>query len=292
VDKKQASDLVNQTRSILPDARIMMCLPGNKIRTANLSEPIRLTKGESFILHDYEINYPFVTRFLKKGDIVLANDSIFSFEVVEAIDNSIKLLSHSDGLLFSNKGLNLKGIYKDLPFLFDKDRRLIEMATELKIDYLALSFVRNAEDVKEVRNILRNSNMHLIAKIETLSAVQNLDSIINEADSILVDRGDLSTEIGILKLATTQDRIIDAAFSAKKDVYLATHFLKNMETKPIPLIPEIIDLCKTIKSGIAGIQLSEETAIGKYPLECVKLVFEAFNSATMPEAGKIVTKKM
>ena len=285
VDEEQAERLVSQVRNILPKAHIMLCLPGNKIRTANLSEPIRLIKGESFILHNYEINYPHFSNYLKKGDIVLSNDSIFTFEVVNVKKTFIKFLSHSDGLLLSNKGLNIRKEYKNVPFLFDKDRRLIDVVQSSGIDHLALSFVRTADDIREVKGLLKDTNINIIAKIETFAATQNLKTIFDEVGSVLIDRGDLSTEVGILKLAMFQDRIVDSALKAGKDVYLATHFLKNMETKPVPLISEIIDLTKTLRMGISGIQLSEETAIGKYPIECIKLIFDVLK--TKDEGDKI-----
>lgn len=291
VDENQALKLIGQIRSILPNAKIMIDLPGNKIRTANLSEPIRLIKGECFILCDYQINYPYFYVHLNKGDIVFANDSIYSFEVVESSKSSIKLLSHSDGLLLSNKGLHVRGIHKNIPFLFERDHRLISMVCSSRVEYLALSFVRTAEDIREAKNKLKKLDTHIIAKIETLSAVKNLNNIFQEVESILIDRGDLSTEIGILKLAMVQERIIEAAKRAKINIYLATQFLKNMETKPVPLISEIVDLCKTVKSGINGIQLSEETAVGRYPVECVKLVFDAFkNSFTDFKYEKVLSQ--
>jgi len=277
-EKKQAARSIEQLRDILPDAKIMLDLPGNKVRTVELSEPIRLIKGECFNLYDYQINYSLFYTHLKKGDIVRANDSIFTLEVVEINKTTIKLLSHSEGILLSNKGLHVRGIHTDIPFLLERDHRLMDLVYSCSIDYLSLSFVRTASDIREVKKILNGQDVHIIAKIETQAAIDNLEHIFQEVESILIDRGDLSTDIDILKLAFIQEKVIEASLKAGKDVYLATQFLKNMETKPIPLISEIIDLCRTIMSGITGIQLSEETAVGKYPVECTKLVFDAFKN--------------
>lgn len=277
VDEKQAARMIGQIKAALPDAKIMVDLPCNKIRTANLAEPIRFIKGESFILYDYQINYPKFYTHLKKGDIVRANDSTLILEVVEVGRAVMKLLAHMDGILVSNKGLHVRGIHKDIPFLFERDRRLMDIAVSCRVNYLSLSYIRTVEDICQAREALKGTDIHIIAKIETHSALERLDSILAEVESVLVDRGDLSTEIDILNLAATQEKIITAGINAGKDVYLATQFLKNMETKPVPLISEVLDLCKTVKSGIAGIQLSEETAIGRYPVKCVKLVFDAFN---------------
>lgn len=277
-DEKQVGDIVSQVKSILPAAKIMIDLPGNKIRTENLSEPIRLIKGESFVIYDYEINYPEFCRILKRGDIIYANDSVFTFKVIETSKSKIKLLSYSDGLLISNKGLHVRGIHKNIPFIFKKDIKLLEAALSNNLDFLNLSFVRTAEDIQEVKKLLKGRDINIIAKIETLSAVNNLKTIFKEVGSVLIDRGDLSTEIDMLNLGRVQDSIIKAGIKSKKNVYLATQFLKNMEKKPIPLISEVIELSRCVATGIAGIQLSEETAIGAHPVECVKLVFDAYKN--------------
>lgn len=277
-DEEKAARMIEQIRDILPKAKIMMDLPGNKIRTANLAEPISLVRGESFVLHDYEVNYPKFYRHLNKRGIIYANDSIYTLEVLDITGSSVKLLSHSDGLLLSNKGLHVRGIHEDIPFLFEKDYKLIDTACSFGVDYLSLSFVRTANDVCEVKKLIKQKNIHILAKIETLSAVEKINDILKEVESVIVDRGDLSTEIGMLKLAVTQEKIIQAALTSKRQVFLATQFLKNMEKNPVPLIAEVIDLCKTVKSGITGIQLSEETAVGRYPVECVRLVFDAVNN--------------
>jgi len=286
-DEKEIPRLIEYLRNSLPHSKIIIDLPGNKIRTANLSEPIRLVENECFTLHDYQINYQHFYRHLKKGDVIFANDSIFMFKVIEADVSKIKFLSYSNGLLSSNKGLHVRGIHGDIPFMFEKDHKLLQLASKYKVDYLSLSFVRTAEDIREVKKILKNTDIHIIAKIETLAAVKNLDSIFQEVNSILIDRGDLSTEIDMLNLPIVQDKIVESALRAKKDVYLATQFLRNMVLYPIPLISEIVDLYRTVKSGITGMQLSEETAMGRYPVESVKLVFDMVKKASEPKKRKI-----
>ncbi|MFH1305372.1 MAG: pyruvate kinase [Candidatus Omnitrophota bacterium] len=187
----------------------------------------------------------------------------------------LKLLSHSDGMLLSNKGLHVKGIHGGIPFLFEKDKSLIGLANEIGAEYVSLSFVRDARDILEAKKSLKK-DIHVIAKVETRAALENLPEILGEVESVLMDRGDLSTEIDMLELSEAQDEVIGSALRAGKNIYLATQFLKNMEKNPIPLISEIMDLCKTVKSGVSGIQLSEETAVGRYPIECVKMVFDVF----------------
>lgn len=278
-DELQARNYIARVREILPQAKILIDLPGNKIRTANLEVPICLAKGEEFTLQSHQINYPEFYMHLKPGDKILANDSVFTFEVVEAAKEALRLRSYSDGLLQSNKGLHTKGATDEIPFLFEKDYMLMRVAKEEKVNYLGLSYVRSGQDIKEVKKHLGQCDIQLIAKVETAAAIENLYAIFQEVSSILVDRGDLSSAIGLLNLASAQDNIIEAAKRAHVEVYLATQFLKNMEQCPVPLIAEVIDLCQTVRSGVAGIQLSEETAVGKYPVECVKLVFDAYQNS-------------
>lgn len=278
VNNELASNMVQQVRDIIPSAEIVVDLPGNKIRTTNLSNPISVVEKDVFEIFYYQINYPGFLKHLKKGDIIHANDSTLIMEVVEVNDASVKILPHSDGVLSNNKGLLVKGIHKNIPFLFDRDYDLICSAREIGVDYISLSFVRTADDIKMVRKIISEkaaSPVQIIAKIETAAAVENLESVLEEINIINIDRGDLSSETGIQDLACTQERIIETALRTEKEVFLATQFLKNMEINPIPLIPEAIDLYTTIRKGISGVQLSEETAIGKYPVECVKFVFDS-----------------
>lgn len=277
-----AEAIVRQVRAIMPEAVLLLDLPGNKIRTAGLSTPIRLVKGERLTLYPFQVNFPPLARYLKRGDEVFANDSTYRLEVTEIRGDAIEMLSHSDGLLGNNKGLHVRGIHHDLPFLFERDQQLIDRGCDLRLDYISLSFVRTADDVREAKRRVADrgkGNVRLIAKIETAAAVKNLGAIMAEVDTINVDRGDLSSDIGLLNLPVTQERIIESALRAKRRIFLATQFLKNMEVFPVPLIAELTSLHESIRKGIHGIQLSEETAVGKYPAECVRLAFDVFQSS-------------
>jgi len=266
---------IQEIKNQIPNAKILMDLPGNKIRTANFEYGyIDVEEGKEFEIYFHQFNYKNFYKHIKEGDIVLANDSIFKFEVVK-IDNENKKIifkSHSTGKLLNNKGFHIKGVSKTLPFLFDKDKELINLANKYSLDFVGLSFVRDENDIQEAKNLIKNSS--IIAKVETLSAVNNLDKILENVENILIDRGDLSTDVGILEVPKYQKYIIEKALFYNKKVFLATQFLKSMENNPIPTFPEVIDLYNTLKTGIYGVQLSEETAVGKYPKECINIVFE------------------
>ena len=255
----------------IPDAVILLDLPGNKVRTANLNVPIKFQNGKEFSILSRQINYQGFYKYVKKGDSVWANDSVFRFTIQQADEEQIVLLAEIDGELHNNKGLHVRGIHDDVPFLFDKDYRLIELANKYKIDFIGLSFVRNVEDLQLAREYI-NIEVEIIAKVETKSSVVNIQSILNNVEYILLDRGDLSTEIGIEKIPDYQKFIIDKTLFHNKRIFLATQFLKNMEETPVPTIAEVIDMYNTLKSGVYGIQLAEETAVGKYPKECLNLI--------------------
>ncbi len=255
----------------IADVEVLIDLPGNKIRTANLEEPVQLKIDKNFSLLTHQINYKFFYKSIRKGDIVLADDSTLKFVVEEMNDERIIFTSKSEGLLFSNKGLHVKGIYSEAPFLFQRDKELIELSNKHRVSYIGLSFVRTVNDINIAKELIDN-NIKIISKIETKAAVDNLNDILQTVDYILVDRGDLSTEVGLEKIPSYQKFIVEKALFRNKKVFLATQFLKNMVDKPIPSIAEIVDLYNTFKMGVYGIQLSEETAIGKYPMKCLEVI--------------------
>jgi len=267
----EIEDYILKIQSQQKDAKILMDLPGNKVRTAGFPEGfINIEKGKEFSLKFTQMNYPEFYKHIKIGDEVWANDSIFKFTVKSInIENSdILFLSHSTGVLLNNKGMHVRGIHANIPFLFQKDKDLIMLANKYTLDYIGLSFVRTKDDIIQAKSLIKEK-ISIISKVETAAAVDNLIDILKEVEYILIDRGDLSTEIGLEKVPLYQKYIIDKALFYNKKVFLATQFLKSMEQNPIPTIPEVIDMYNTLKSGIYGIQMSEETAVGKYPKECL-----------------------
>lgn len=262
-----------EIKSQILDAKILMDLPGNKVRTENFEDGfIDIEEGKEFTLSFSQTNYKDFFKHLKIGNDVWANDSIFRFTVrtINVEMAQITFHSHSTGKLLNNKGMHVRGIHENIPFLFDKDKALIELANKHALDYVGLSFVRNAKDIQDAKKLIQKSE--IISKVETLSAVNNLNEILEEVEYILIDRGDLSTEIGLEKVPSYQKFIIDKALFYNKKVFLATQFLKSMEYNPLPTIAETIDMYNTLKSGIYGIQMSEETAVGKYPKECLHVI--------------------
>jgi len=269
----EIEEYILKIKEQINDAKILMDLPGNKVRTANFQYGyIDIENNKEFSLSFNQMNYKSFFKHLKVGDEVWANDSIFRF-TIESINveiANITFLSHSTGRLLNNKGMHVRGVHKDIPFLFEKDIELIELANKYDLDFIGLSFVRDAKDIQEAKKLIKHSK--IISKVETLSAVHNLNEILEEVEFILIDRGDLSTEIGLNKVPMYQKFIIEKALFYNKKIFLATQFLKSMEHNPVPTIPEVIDMYNSLKMGIYGVQMSEETAVGKYPKECLEVI--------------------
>lgn len=263
--KTQIKALRKQVKNI----KILIDLPGNKIRTSGILKPIEVKKDKDFSLKINQFNYKDFYKLIKPKMEVFANDSTFLFIVKEVRDKEIIFTSKSSGLLLNNKGMHIRNLHKNIPFLFDKDKELIKLANELNVDFIGASFIRKSKEIEELKKL---SSSKIIAKVETLEAVNNLYEILKNVEFILIDRGDLSTEIGIEKIPRFQKYIIEMAHHNGIKVFLATQILKNMEEKPIPTIAEIDDLYYIIKNGVFGIQLSEESAVGTYVKECIKFL--------------------
>ncbi len=178
--KNTILNIRNQNKS----TKILIDLPGNKIRTANISEPIQVSKDQDFTLKTTQFNFKDFYKLIQPGMQVYANDSVFLFIVKSVSNEEIVFTSKSDGLLLNNKGMHIRNLHENIPFLFEKDMELIKLCNEFKIDYLGVSFVRKAQDIKELKQSL-NSDTKIISKIETLEAVNNLYEILQEVDFIL-----------------------------------------------------------------------------------------------------------
>ncbi len=265
---------IKDIRQQIPDADILMDLPGNKVRTKDLPDGgIAIESGKQFEIPSSCFNYEDFYMHLKPGMTAWANDSVFEFEVVSSDKNKIVFLSKSSGTLLNNKGVHIRGIHEKIPFLFEKDRHLIELTKKWAISFVGLSFVRRPDNVEEVHSLI-GKKTDLIVKIETLDAVNHINDILPLTKYILVDRGDLSTDVGVSKIPRYQKYIIDKALFFDVKIFLATQILKSMETKPIPTIAEIEALYDIYKSGVFGVQMSEETAVGQYVVDCVRVLYE------------------
>ncbi len=264
---------------------IMMDIKGPEIRTGDVEAPIELKAGETFDfkvrpgapgespeeIRSVGVNYEKLIDDISVGDIVLVDNGLMRFEVLEKLGPRIRCKVLIDGQLTSRRHINLPGVRVSLPAFTEKDRRDTLVGIEEGIDFVALSFVREGKDITSLRSFLQEnrSKARIIAKIEDQSAITNLEEIIEECDALMVARGDLGIECPIEDLPVIQRRAVRACFDRGRSVIIATHMLESMIGSPVPTRAEITDVANAVYEEADCVMLSGETTIGKYPLECV-----------------------
>ncbi len=271
---------------------IMADLCGPKIRVGQIeNNAMPLSTGDVVTIHrdpilgrasttnghfDISTNYAGLIDDLDIGQRVLIDDGSIRMIVTEkALDTVTCHVTHG-ALLSSNKGFNLPHTKVKLPSITDKDWKDVDFAIENKLDYIALSFVRAADDVIQLRKYLesRNAKIHIISKIEMPEAVQNLAAIIEASDAVLVARGDLGVEMDLTAVPIIQKEIVHQSHEAGKPVIVATQMLQTMVDNPSPTRAEVSDVANAIFDGADAVMLSGETAVGKYPLGAVHVLTE------------------
>ncbi len=263
---------------------ILQDLAGPKIRVRDIKAgSVMLKSGMLFTLtnrqvpgDEYEVSttYHGLPKDVQPGDTLLLSDGALELEVLETTDQDIKCRVIIGGPLSSNKGINLPTRSIKAPSFTDKDRDDLAFGTEQEVDYVALSFIRSATDVLEVKRFMqeRGTTIPLIAKIEKHEALKNIDEIIQVADGIMVARGDLGVEIPLEKVPMVQKMLIEKSNRVGKPVITATQMLRSMVDSPRPTRAEVTDVANAILDGTDAVMLSEETAIGKYPVRAVEIM--------------------
>ncbi|MCJ7509060.1 MAG: pyruvate kinase [candidate division Zixibacteria bacterium] len=263
---------------------ILMDLSGPKIRVGKLEDnKIQLIKGASVTLtsesvlgtsEKIPVSYPDLPKEVKRGDAILLNDGLIELKVINTNGKEIKCKVIVGGPLSSHKGINLtRGILK-VRSLTPKDKGDLIFGIGLGVDFVALSFVRRAEDILEAKRVIEQHKaaIPVIAKIEKHEALKNIDSILKVADGLMVARGDLGVEIPIERIPFVQKMLIGKANQLGKPVITATQMLRSMVDHPRPTRAEVTDIANAICDGTDAIMLSEETAVGRYPIEAVKMM--------------------
>lgn len=228
------------------------------------------------------VNHPQAIDNLKVGSIVLLENGLMKIEVISVEEDGVTCKIINGGVLGNKKSLNAPGIKLDIPFISDIDREDIIYACEHEGDYIALSFVSCKEDVLEAREILKEHNredMKVISKIESTTGVQNLDSIIDVSDGIMVARGDLGVEVPMQQLPKYQKLMIEKCREKGKFVIVATEMLESMKKSARPTRAEVSDVANAVLDGTDAVMLSGETTVGKYPIEVVRFMAEICRDA-------------
>lgn len=221
-----------------------------------------------------DVNYAGLATDVRVGSVLLVDSGLIRFEVVAKDDTTVHCRVLTPGRLVSRRHINLPGVEVSLPALTEKDRKDVRAGVEAGIDFVALSFVRKAQDVRDLKALLLElkSEARIIAKIEDQAGVRNLEEIVRETDSVMVARGDLGIEIDYYRLPQVQSHIIEACMAQGKPVIVATHLLESMISAPMPTRAEISDIASAVRERADAVMLSGETTTGLYPLECVEVM--------------------
>ena len=284
-------NIVKNVRAVSPHIGIMIDTKGPEVRTTDVKEPILYHTGDVVKIfgrpemessHDIvNLSYPDIAADVKVGDDILFDDGELDMKVMEVQGPMLVAEVQNEGVLGAHKSVNVPGEHIDLPALTAKDRRNIELAIELDIDFIAHSFVRNAADVKAVQDILdaHNSDIKIISKIENQEGVDNIDEIIDACYGIMIARGDLGIEVPAEKIPGIQRVLIRKCVEVKKPVIVATQMLHSMISNPRPTRAEVTDIANAIYYRTDALMLSGETAYGKYPVEAVQTMTKVAREA-------------
>lgn len=290
-DYEEQLGRINILRSVREETGLPIAMlldtKGPEIRTGLLKDGKKVTlfSGESYTLTVDEIigdekkghiNYAGLPKDVNPGNRILIDDGLIELEVIKVGEKEIECTILNGGELGEKKGVNVPNVSVKLPPLTKKDKEDILFAIEQGMDFIAASFVRNADCIKEIKSIFKehNSNMMVIAKIENAEGIQNLDEIIRYSDGIMVARGDLGVEIPAEQVPHLQKMIIKKCNDNYKPVITATQMLDSMIRNPRPTRAEVTDVANAIYDGTDAIMLSGETAMGKYPIEALKMMVQ------------------
>ncbi len=263
---------------------VIQDLQGPKIRTGELyKEKVLLKKGTILILTTKKcigdetkqfINYRNLPKEVKKKDAILIDDGKIKLEVLSVSGGDIKCKIIDGGNIVARRGVNVPGVSLKINSLTEKDKKDAVWGVKHGVDFIALSFVKKAKDVQQLRKIITHlrGDIGIIAKIETYDAVINIDEIIKEADAIMVARGDLAVETPPEEVPMLQKRIINKCNKAGKPVIVATQMLESMIYTPVPTRAEVSDVANSILDGADAVMLSAETAAGEYPVASVRVM--------------------
>jgi pyruvate kinase len=274
--------LIANVRAVSNRIAILMDTKGPEVRTTANAEPIPYKTGDKVKIvgnPDLEttreciaVSYPNFVSDLNIGGMILIDDGDLELEVIDKTNDYLLCEVKNDATLGSRKSVNVPGVRINLPSLTEKDRNNILYAIEKDIDFIAHSFVRNRQDVLDIREILdaHNSDIKIIAKIENQEGVDNIDEILEVADGVMVARGDLGIEVPQERIPGIQRVLIRKCILAKKPVIVATQMLHTMINNPRPTRAEVTDIANAIYYRTDALMLSGETAYGKYPVEAVR----------------------
>jgi pyruvate kinase len=281
-------DIVPRVRALAEqlgrNVALLLDTQGPSIRTGVLQRDLSLAVGDVLEItvrgapsserNSITVNYDGLIDDVAVDDVVLLDNGLMQVRVLAKEDNRIRSVVLTAGTLGSRRHINLPGVHVNLPALTEKDLADVALGVELEVDFVALSFARKKEDLEELRQVLQKSGStaQVVAKIESQSAVREIDGMIAAADVILIARGDLGIECPMEELPIIQRRIVKRCLRLGKPVIVATQMLESMVNNPLPTRAEITDVANAVFEQADGIMLTGETTSGRYPVECVRVL--------------------
>lgn len=280
---------INKVKDV--NVAILADLQGPKLRVGVMGDGVVLKEGATFTFTTEEcegtserafMTYQNFPRDVKAGEHILVDDGKLMFEVISTDrKTAVKTKVLVGGVLSSKKGVNLPNTNISLPALTDKDMKDAIFALEQKVDWMALSFVRNPEDLRKLHDLIKQNSSHrvpVIAKIEKPEAVENLDALIPYCDALMVARGDLGVEIPMQEVPLIQKRLVQRAKKARIPVIIATQMMETMITNAVPTRAEVNDVANSIMDGADAVMLSGETSVGAHPVKVIQKMTEIIES--------------
>lgn len=283
---RQASQELTKEVAILQD------ISGPKVRIGKVDGTLELKKGDTIVLAKQsddsdpkllDISYPLIIDMVNIGEEVFFSDGTIRTVVVDKDTDKLYLKMLTDGVLSSHKGVNFPKTKLSISAITLKDEKDLEFGAMHDIDIVALSFVQNKADILKAKVIMEGLNFFptVVAKIETGSALENLDEILEASHGVMVARGDLGAEFGVTKLPRIQKHIIAAANAANKPSITATQMLSSMKENPFPTRAEVSDIANAVYDGTDAVMLSDETTIGKFPIQAVEVLHDSIKDVEL-----------
>ncbi len=283
---KVIQSLRRLSRDLRAPVTILQDLQGPKIRVGKFEKgSIELVPGQQVIITMKSVmgreglipsDFPELAQSVKKNDRILLDDGLLELNVQDVRDDEVHCEVIYGGTLKDRKGMNVPGVLLAVDCLTEKDLKDLEFGLSHQVDYVALSFVRHAKDIRRLRELVeaKSPNTKICAKIEMVEAIDNLEEIVRLSDAVMVARGDLAVEVGQTRLPGIQKQIIAMANQLNKPVITATQMLDSMIDNPRPTRAEITDVANAVLDGSDALMLSAETASGKYPFKCIRTMHE------------------
>jgi pyruvate kinase len=290
---RRARQVREVARKLGEEVAIMADLKGPKVRIESFRDgSVILGEGDTFVLDAGDpdrpgnptrvgVSYAGLPDDVKPGTVLLLDDGLLRLRVREVQDKKVVCEVETGGILSNRKGLNIRGGGLSIPGIAEHDLPDIKHAAAMGVDYLAVSFPRNADDMNQARRLLREagSGARLVSKIERVDAMNNLEEIIDASHAVLVARGDLGVEIGDAALPAFQKKIIRKALEQNRIVITATQMMQSMVESPIPTRAEVLDVANAVIDGTDAVMLSAETAVGQHPVTVVEAMHRVCRGA-------------